>query len=103
MKQPIEMRNLYEHWDCRAIEVIRRTCNHFGLTDYINPSGASMGYYDKEEFRKMGINLQFLRRNEDIRYKQFGDEFVPDLSIIDLMMFCSRDELHNMLNRYHFL
>ena len=29
--------------------------------------------------------------------------FVPDLSIIDLMMFCSRDELHDILNRYHFL
>jgi len=92
-----------EHWDCRATEVIRRTCNHFGFTDYINPSGAGMGYYDKDAFREMGINLQFLRRNEDIRYKQFNNEFVPDLSIIDLMMFCSRDELHDMLNRYHFL
>ncbi len=29
--------------------------------------------------------------------------FVPDLGIIDLMMFCSRDELHDILNRYHFL
>ena len=62
-----------------------------------------MGYYDKDAFREMGINLQFLRRNEDICYKQFNNEFVPDLSIIDLMMFCSHDELHDMLNRYHFL
>ena len=90
-------------WECRAPEVIRRTCEHFGITDYINPSGAGMGYYDKDAFREMGINLQFLRRNEDICYKQFKNEFIPDLSIIDLMMFCSRDELHNMLNRYHFL
>ena len=84
-------------------EIIRRTCKHFGFTDYINPSGAGMVYYDKDTFREMGINLQFLRRNEDICYKQFSDEFVPDLSIIDLMMFCSRDELHNILNRFHFL
>jgi hypothetical protein len=62
-----------------------------------------MSYYDKEAFREMGINLSFLRRNEDIRYKQRSGEFVPDLSIIDLMMFCSRDELHDILNRYHFL
>lgn len=92
-----------ERWDCKAPEVIRRTCEHFGITDYINPSGAGMEYYDKEEFRKMGINLSFLRRNEDIRYKQRSDDFVPDLSIIDLMMYCSRDELHDILNRYHFL
>ena len=52
---------------------------------------------------EMGINLQFLRRNEDIRYNQFNREFVPDLSIIDLMMYCSRDEIHDMLDRYHFL
>ena len=92
-----------KHWDCKAPEVIRRTCEHFGITDYINPSGAGMDYYHKDEFREMGINLIFLRRNEDIRYKQRSEEFVPDLSIIDLMMYCSRDELHDILNRYHFL
>jgi len=92
-----------DQWEFRSPEIIRRTCNHFGITDYINPSGAGMGYYDKDAFREMGISLRFLRRDEDIRYKQFNNEFVPDLSIIDLMMFCSRDELHDMLNRYHFL
>ena len=81
-----------------------RICHHFGITNYVNPSGVGMQYYDKTHWKEAGgINLQFLRRNEDIRYKQFNNEFVPDLSIIDLMMFCSRDELHDMLNRYHFL
>lgn len=92
-----------DRWDCRAPEIIRRTCEHFGLSDYINPSGTGMIYYKKDAFREMGINLQFLRRNEDIRYKQRTDEFVSDLSIIDLMMYCSRDELHEMLNCYHLL
>jgi hypothetical protein len=89
-------------WDCRAPEVIRRTCEHFGITNYIN-SITGTKYYDKESFREMGINLQFLRRNEDIRYKQRCADFVPDLSIIDPMMYCSRDELHDMLDRYHFV
>ncbi len=81
-----------------------RICRHFGINDYINPSGAGMELYDKAHWKEAGnVNLQFLRRNEDIRYQQFNDEFIPDLSIIDLMMFCSRDELHSMLNRYHFL
>jgi len=81
-----------------------RICHHFGIIDYINPSGAGMQFYNKAHWKEAGgINLQFLRRNEDISYKQFNNEFVPDLSIIDLMMFCSRDELHNILNQYHFL
>ena len=92
-----------DRWELRTPEIIRRTCEHFGYTDYINPSGAGMNYYDKDTFREMGINLSFLRRNEDIRYRQRSDEFVPDLSIIDLMMFCSRDELYAILNSYHFL
>ncbi len=92
-----------DHWAYRAPEIISRTCKHFGFTNYINPSGAGMSYYDKDAFREIGINLSFLRRNEEIRYKQRTDQFVPDLSIIDLMMYCSRDELHDILNRYHFL
>ena len=92
-----------ERWDCNAPEIIRRTCVHFGYTEYVNPSGAGMTYYDKDAFREMGINLMFLRRNEDIRYKQRSDEFVPDLSIIDLMMYCSHDELHDILNSNHYL
>lgn len=92
-----------DRWEYRAPEIIRRTCEHFGFTDYINPSGAGMGYYDKDAFREMGINLHFLRRDEDIRYKQFGGEFVPDLSIIDLMMFCSKEEIQKILDEYHLL
>jgi len=85
-------------------EKVFRICHHFDTIDYINPSGAGMQFYNKACWKKKGgINLHFLRRNEDIRYKQRSDEFVPDLSIIDLMMYCSREELHEILNRYHLL
>ncbi|MBR4379804.1 MAG: WbqC family protein [Bacteroidaceae bacterium] len=92
-----------DRWDCCPSDIIRLTCEHFGFTNYINPSGAGMSYYDKNYFRKMGINLQFLRRDEKIRYPQFGGNFVPDLSIIDLLMFCSVDEIRQMLDEYYFL
>lgn len=88
-------------WDCRAPEVIRRTCEHFGHTTFTSSINGNI-YYTKDAFREMGVNLEFLVRNDDIRYKQRSDEFVPDLSIIDMMMYCSREELHDMLDRYHF-
>lgn len=88
-------------WDCRAPEVIRRTCEHFGHTTFTSSINGNI-YYTKDAFREMGINLEFLVRNDDIRYKQRSDEFVPDLSIIDMMMYCSCEELHDMLDRYHF-
>ena len=79
------------------------------ITDYINPSGAGMQLYDKDFWKSAGgIHLSFLRRDEDIRYKQRTDEFVADLSIIDLMMYsrvtsctiCSTDiSCYDMINK----
>ena len=88
--------------DCTAPELIRRICEHFGHSTFTSSINGNI-YYTKDAFREMGVNLDFLVRNEDIRYKQRCEEFVPDLSIIDAMMYCSREELHNMLNRYHFV
>ncbi len=58
-----------------------------------------MELYDFKEFRENGIELAFLK-SEDITYHQFGREFVPNLSIIDVMMFNSVPEIQDMLNRY---
>jgi len=65
---------------------------------YINPIGG-MGLYDKEYFRSNGIKLRFIKSNEII-YKQFVNNFHPFLSIIDVLMFNSKEEIKNMLNKY---
>ena len=51
------------------------------------------------QFRENGLELAFLKA-DDIIYPQFGEEFVPNLSIIDVMMFNSVPEIQDMLNRY---
>ena len=73
-------------------------CRTLGCNEYINSIGG-MELYDFEEFRENGIELAFLK-SDDITYPQFGEEFVPDLSIIDVMMFNSVPEIQDMLNRY---
>ncbi len=35
-----------------------------------------------------------------IKYKQFNNEFVPWLSIIDVMMFNSKEQIQEYLNKY---
>ena len=64
-------------------------------TKYINPIGGTK-LYDYEVFQKENIELQFLK-SEVPEYKQFDNEFVPCLSIIDIMMFNSREEIKKML------
>jgi hypothetical protein len=65
---------------------------------YINPIGG-LSLYNKERFCADNLELQFQKSNT-IHYKQFNNEFVPWLSIIDLMMFNSKVEITCFLNNY---
>lgn len=71
---------------------------YLGADTYINAIGG-MELYDFEEFQKRGITLKFLK-TKPIEYKQFGSSFVPNLSILDVIMFNSREEVIKMLGSY---
>jgi hypothetical protein len=64
-------------------------CNAIGADTYINPIGGT-GLYSKKDFNLQGIDLQFIK-SRDLIYSQFGMQFVPWLSIVDLMMFNSKE------------
>ena len=83
--------------DLRMQYRIFDVCRVLGGNEYINAIGGTE-LYDFEEFRENGIELSFLKP-DDIVYPQFGGEFVPSLSIIDVMMFNSVPEIRDMLNR----
>lgn len=65
----------------RVIEI----CKKRGASRYINPIGG-VELYDKSRFKDQGIELSFLRAN-NIQYSQGNIEFVPFLSILDVIMF----------------
>lgn len=73
-------------------------CKTLGAEDYYNAIGGQELYQPKD-FEKEGINLRFLSSNL-VAYKQFNDDFIPWLSIIDIMMFNSLAEIRDMLNEY---
>jgi len=79
-------------------EKIISICKQEKATDYINPIGGTE-LYDKAKFTAEGINLYFIKTGE-IKYKQFANDFVPYLSIIDLLMFNSTEEAAALLERY---
>ncbi|MFR1676221.1 MAG: WbqC family protein, partial [Fusobacterium sp.] len=55
--------------------------------------------YSFEEFKNNGIELKFLK-TEEIIYKQFTNEFIPNLSILDVMMFNSKEKVKEFLENY---
>lgn len=65
-------------------------------TKYINSIGG-IKLYDFEKFKQEKIELFFLKSNIP-RYKQFDNEFVPYLSIIDILMFNDKDSIKKQLN-----
>ena len=70
-------------------------CKQLHATHYINPiSGQSL--YQKDAFEQNGINCSFLV-TKDIKYQQFSASFMPQLSILDLLMFNSSDFIRNKL------
>lgn len=64
---------------------------------YINPPGGK-GFFDIKKYKKHGIELKFLsiQLNE---YRQRRIEFQPGLSIVDVMMFNSPEEIIAMLDK----
>jgi hypothetical protein len=69
-----------------------------GGDSYVNAAGGQH-LYSKDAFAKQGLELRFIHM-KSICYRQFGKEFVPGLSIIDALMFNSREEVRVMLDAY---
>lgn len=78
----------------RLVKITKKSGSSF----YINPIGGQ-DLYSKQYFKKNGIDLFFLKPNLPA-YKQFKNEFVTGLSIIDVMMFNSPEKIRSMLNQY---
>jgi hypothetical protein len=73
-------------------------CKKQNADIYINSIGG-MELYDKKIFKQNNIELNFIKSNP-IQYKQFNTEFVSWLSIIDVLMFNSKEQIKEYLNSY---
>lgn len=82
----------------RGQEKVLEICHLLHANVYCNAIGG-MQLYNKDTFKNMGVDLQFLQ-GKISKYPQYKDEFIPSLSIIDIMMFCSPTEIQNMLKDF---
>jgi hypothetical protein len=76
-------------------------CKARTATHYINAIGGT-SLYDKKTFIQNNIELNFIKSNP-ITYKQSNNKFVPWLSIIDVLMFNSKQQIQQYLNEYTLL
>lgn len=76
-------------------------CKVMKAKRYINPIGGK-AFFNREKFESEGIKVDFLN-SLFAPYEQFNHNFVPGLSIIDVMMFNSPEEIRKMLNQYELI
>ncbi len=76
-------------------------CKENNYKNYVNPIGG-VELYSKEYFKSRSINLNFLKAKSKI-YNQKAEEFIPFLSIIDIMMNNSKEELISMIRDFEII
>ena len=76
-------------------------CSLVSAQKYINPIGGKE-LYTTEAFEEENIELSFMQ-SKPFEYKQFDNEFVPWLSIIDVLMFNSKEQVIDLINSYELI
>ncbi len=76
-------------------EKVLALCEAVGASVYVNAIGG-LELYRADEFHGRGVDLKFIR-TKPFEYAQFGEAFVPMLSIIDVMMFNSIPAIQSLI------
>ena len=77
---------------------ILEICSLLSATEYINAEGGQV-LYDRDTFQKKGIKLRFLECG-NINYKQWNNKFISNLSILDVLMFNSKQDVNILLDNF---
>lgn len=72
--------------------------HNFAATAFLNPIGG-VELYDRDHFARNGLLVRFFKMDAVV-YRQFTKPFVPNLSIIDVLMFNCVEEVQAMLECY---
>lgn len=72
-----------------------------GANEYLNPIGG-MSFFDKTKYDTNGINLKF-QIMAISEYSQRRNSFEEGLSILDIMMFNSPEEINIMLDKFELI
>lgn len=72
-------------------------CKVLGANAYYNAIGGK-SFFDGHKYQNAGVDLKFLEITPE-PYKQFDTQFVPFLSILDVLMFCDKRDILKLLNQ----
>lgn len=81
--------------ELRKNELIAAICRHFSADSYLSGIGGK-AYNQPKIFEKQGIKLEYLDY-EPIAYPQLWGNFIPNLSIVDMLFNCGATGARKLL------
>jgi hypothetical protein len=91
----------YDNSQLKGEDRIVDICAREGAHTYLNPIGG-LTLYSREAFRQRGVLLKFLKSRE-FTYPQGKHPHIPWLSMVDVLMFNSKEVVHDFLLQYEVL
>lgn len=86
--------NAPDEW---ALEI----CKALDADTYINPTGG-LSFFDTDKYKKENIDIRFIEYTAR-PYTQLSNEFVPYLSVIDVIMFNEKEKIQSYLKDFRLL
>ncbi|HRD51864.1 MAG TPA: WbqC family protein [Flavobacteriales bacterium] len=84
--------------DLRGQDRIVAICEQLGARTYVNPPGGR-DLYQVERFNERGLDLRFLKVQAG-PYNQGVTDFIPGLSIIDVLMWNQPEQVRGLVEQY---
>jgi hypothetical protein len=91
----------YQNSHLQAQDRVIDICKLERASHYINPIGG-VSLYSTATFMQSGIHLSFLKPTQ-IEYRQLNHDFIPWLSIIDVLMFNGKEKTCDLINQYELI
>lgn len=84
--------------DSHKSDLVLDICKHLEATTYLSGAGGR-DYLDGDKFKSQGIEVLYQSFDTTISYTQRSEEFVPYMSIIDLLVNNSKEEAIKYMNQ----
>nr|WP_294899533.1 WbqC family protein [uncultured Pedobacter sp.] len=94
----VDSSSIYANQNLSGQDRILDICLKEDANHYINPTGGT-DLYNREDFESSQMTINFIKSLE-INYRQFDNDFVSGLSIIDVMMFNNPQKIKEFLKKY---
>lgn len=91
--------NIQKNNALKGEDKVLEICKVLNADTYYNSVGG-IELYSKDNFKKSGLSLCFLKTNKDLKYKQYNNDFVDNLSVLDVLMFNSVEQIRELLKQY---